>query len=259
MRMPFTRLAATLLGAGSLALLACGSSDKLSAACKDQIALNQGVTQLFMRTPALQTGRPVPKAAVPQLRADYDRFVATPLAKFEKDAPDKISADVRSAAATARGLREGNVSGLMAPQFMATTARIDGYLFDKCSGEKSDVKGVDYGFQGLKASYPAGTVRFKLDNVGKEEHEMALLRRKPGVTESFAQLFKLPMAQAQSKVDFVGSADGVPPGKASYAALNLTPGQYVAVCFIPQGSTPGKQGKGPPHVALGMQKSFSVK
>ncbi|MDQ6751330.1 MAG: hypothetical protein M3Z33_11330 [Actinomycetota bacterium] len=48
-------------------------------------------------------------------------------------------------------------------------------------------------------------------------------------------------------------------GKAGYDALKLIPGQYVAVCFIPKGSTPGQEGNGPPHLVLGMQKQFTVK
>lgn len=260
MRYGSTRLAAAaVLGAGSLALVACGSSDKVTTACKSQIAVNQGFLQLFTQTPALQGNGPPPKSAIPQIRANFDRYVEAPLAKFEKDAPSAISSDLKSAAAAARGIGTGNVAAFMSPQIQAKGNRIDAYFFEKCSGEKGDVKGVDYAFQGLKTSYPAGAVRFKLDNVGKENHEMVFLRRKPGVTESFAQILKLPQSQAQSKVDFAGSVDNVAPGKVGYDSLELTPGEYVAVCFIPKGSTPGKAGKGPPHAALGMEKRFSVK
>lgn len=260
MRIASTRLtAAAALGAGSLALVACGSSDKVATACKSQIAVNQGFRQLFTQTPALQGNGPPPKSAIPQISANFDRYVAAPLDKFEKDAPAAVASDVKAAVAAGRGVREGDVAGLMSPQIQAKANRFDAYFYDKCSGEKGDVKGVDYAFQDLKSSYPAGTVRFKLDNAGKENHEMVFLRRKPGVTESFAQIVKLPQSQAQPKVDFIGSVDNVAPGKSGFESLQLTPGQYVAVCFIPKGSTPGKQGKGPPDAALGMVKQFSVK
>ena len=43
------------------------------------------------------------------------------------------------------------------------------------------------------------------------------------------------------------------PGQTGWAHLDLTPGDYVAVCFIPSAAHEGK-----PHFALGMVKGFTV-
>ena len=263
---PIRLTAAALLATAGLAgLAACGDDDdggadaKLTAGCKADDALNDGITKFFNQTPALQGDGPPPKSATPQIRANYDRFVAGPVAQLQRDAPEEVAGDVKSAVADFRGVRNGDFSKVMAPAFENKTRRIDAYFFDNCEGTKSAVKGVDFAFQGLEDSYDAGRVRFKLDNAGKEVHEMAILRRKPSTKESFDQLLALPQRKAESKVDFVTSADGVEPGKASYANAVLAPGDYLAVCFIPQGSTPGKEGKGKPHFQLGMKQEFTVK
>ncbi|MGI8592804.1 MAG: hypothetical protein ACR2ML_00250 [Solirubrobacteraceae bacterium] len=254
-----------LLAAGCLGVVAAcgdddgGSSDKNAAACKSDNAVNAGFDKLFSQTPALQSDKPPSKKDVPKIRANYDKFVAGPLAQFQKDAPPEIAGDVKSAVAGTKGLRKGDTSFFMTPEFQAKTTRIDGYIYDNCDGEKTEVKGPDYAFEGLEDSYPAGLRRFKLQNTGKEVHQMVILERKPGVTESFDQILKLPQSKAMSKVDDVAEASPVGPGKASYTSADLTKGEYIAVCFLSKGTTSlGKEGKGPPHFVLGMKKEFKV-
>jgi hypothetical protein len=67
------------------------------------------------------------------------------------------------------------------------------------------------------------------------------------------------------------------PGATSYGAADLTPGRYIAVCFLPDGATPevlmqldeaGVDGPedslpagvevGPPHYTIGMTHEFNV-
>ncbi len=99
-----------------------------------------------------------------------------------------------------------------------------------------------------------------MQNTGKEVHEMQIARLKPGVTKTFAQILKLPLNQADKYVEQVTGADPVPSGQSSYASANLAAGQYIAICFIPQGTTKlPPNGKGKPHYLLGMQKEFTVK
>jgi hypothetical protein len=62
------------------------------------------------------------------------------------------------------------------------------------------VTGVDFAFDGVKPAYPAGLTRIKFVNGGKEVHEMVILRRKPGVRQSFAQLLKLPTSRLATRV-----------------------------------------------------------
>jgi hypothetical protein len=57
------------------------------------------------------------------------------------------------------------------------------------------------------------------------------------------------------------------PGQTSYSALDLEPGNYVVVCFLPKGSTQdawdemmagGPEPDGQPHAMLGMTAEFEV-
>ncbi len=257
---------AGLLATGCLGLVAaCGDDDdgadaKTTAACKANIAIDQGFQMLFEQTPALQDDKPPTKAQLPKVKSNYDKFVAGPVAEFERNAPEEIAGDTEKLVAAAKKFRAtGDASQFESPAFMTAGANVDTYLYDNCDDEKTEVKGPDYKFEGLEDSYPAGVRRFKLDNTGKEAHEMIILSRKPGVTESFDQILKLPEEKAQSKVDFAGSADTIDPGKASYGIADLKPGEYIAVCFLPKGTTSlGKEGKGPEHHTLGMKKEFKV-
>lgn len=261
-----TRLAGVaLLAAGCVAgFAACGDDDdegggdSIAAACKADSDLNAGVERFFQSTPALQGDGPPPKSATPQIRANYDRLVAGPIARLQREAPEEIKDDVNSAVADFSRVRNGDFSKVEAPAFEQKTGRIDAYFFDNCEGQKSEVEGLDFAFDGVEKTYETGPTRFKLDNTGKEVHVLVVVRRKPGVRESFDQILALPEERARAKVDEVGGTDDAEPGKQSYGSFNLTPGDYIAICPIPVGSTPGKEGKGPPHFVRGMKTEFSV-
>ena len=87
---------------------------------------------------------------------------------------------------------------------------------------------------------------------------MVILGRKQGATESFDQLLALPEQEASQRVEEKGGSFPVDPGQQGYVTTTLTPGDYLMVCFLPQGSTDGREGNGPPHFALGMKREFKV-
>ena len=47
--------------------------------------------------------------------------------------------------------------------------------------------------------------------------------------------------------------NGLDAGRAGYATLDLTPGEYAAICLVPDPAS------GTPHVHLGMVKGFSIR
>jgi len=51
----------------------------------------------------------------------------------------------------------------------------------------------------------------------------------------------------------VGGAQAMAIGQSNFVELELTPGQYVALCFVPDPAT------GQPHLVLGMITSFAVR
>ena len=148
------------------------------------------------------------------------------------------------------------------------------------------VTAQDYHFEGLPTSVPAGT-SLTLTNAGHEVHEMIIVRKNDGVTESFDELLQLPDEEAFQKITVAGILVAAPGESASMGMDAMgTPspmtaitvaqeGEYLAVCFIPQGTTEmpdfsaeappsadtaaaSSAPQGPPHVLLGMKQEFTV-
>ena len=145
------------------------------------------------------------------------------------------------------------------------------------SGPVTTVVGTEYAFSGLPETVPAGTT-FGFDNQGAELHQLLVVQKNEGVTESWDELMALPEAEANSKVTFIGKLIAG-PGKASPDTFAIAePGDYFAVCFIPQGAThdptvsfdpmaaadpsavapSGEPVGGTPHAFLGMRQEFTV-
>ncbi|MBM2826802.1 MAG: hypothetical protein HW403_866 [Dehalococcoidia bacterium] len=101
------------------------------------------------------------------------------------------------------------------------------------------------------ATLAAGKSVVKVVNAGPQLHEWNLLKLAPGKTvDDVGKFFSSPAGPPPFQS--AGGFNGVQKDSAGYALLNLTPGQYVAICNIPDPS------KDQPHSALGMVKQFSV-
>jgi len=144
------------------------------------------------------------------------------------------------------------------------------------TGETITITGVDYAFEGVPTSVPVGTT-FGFDNQGTELHEMAVLRKNDDVTMSFEEILQLPDAEAFTMVTPVGQTFSA-PGEMAEGEVNLSQeGEYIMLCFIPQGTvdlpstSPGTSpaaespaaaspaaSPGPPHFVLGMLQMFEV-
>ena len=148
------------------------------------------------------------------------------------------------------------------------------------------VTAQDYHFEGLPSSVPAGT-SLTLTNAGHEVHELLVVRKNDGVTESFDELLALPQEEALQKVTVTGILFAA-PGESAAMGMDATgapspmtaitvaqEGEYLAICFIPQGTTempdfsaqaappsgaPAASAapQGPPHFLLGMKQEFTV-
>lgn len=124
----------------------------------------------------------------------------------------------------------------------------------------------DFAFGHLPDVVRAGRHLWKVVDTGRQLHEMVINRLSPGVTfeQARAMLASSEGASAPSGaqpapaptgVPFVGVAGVAPmsPGETNWAIVDLTPGDYFAVCYIPDVKT------GAPHFALGMIAPFTVK
>ena len=134
------------------------------------------------------------------------------------------------------------------------------------SGSAVEVVGVDYAFQGIPPTATVGT-SFSLRNEGQEAHELVLVRKNPDVTLSFDELLALPEDQAFNQVAFLGQVAANPGETAPGTVTADAPGDYLAICFIPQGLTQLPEGSlgpeaslpaGAPHFTLGMRQEFTV-
>jgi hypothetical protein len=92
---------------------------------------------------------------------------------------------------------------------------------------------------------------------------MVLIRRNEGTTEPWEEVLGLPEEEAMTKVTPLGAAFVGPVGSSETLVADLTPGEYIAICFISAGTTVGEdgsftEGAGQPHFMLGMQAEFIV-
>lgn len=110
----------------------------------------------------------------------------------------------------------------------------------------------DYGFTGPDR-IPAGVTTMQVVNKGQDLHHIQLLKLQQGKTaEDFHAAMAADPSRTPAWVKFVGGPNAVIPGRDSAATMNLTEGDYLLICLIPD-----KQGV--PHVALGMHKPLSVR
>lgn len=108
----------------------------------------------------------------------------------------------------------------------------------------------DYDF-GLPQSISPGKHTFKVTNTGPQLHEVEIVRLAPGKTLKDFETWYDKM-QGPPPGEPLGGGNGMVPGREEYFTMDLTPGNYLAICFFPD----TKDGK--PHFAHGMVKEFTV-
>jgi uncharacterized cupredoxin-like copper-binding protein len=113
------------------------------------------------------------------------------------------------------------------------------------------IKAKDYGFEAPE-QIEAGLVKINLVNEGQEPHHAQLVRLNDGVTlEQFQAALQEGEAAAFPLVTFPGGPGLIDPSLGSQVTLELTPGQYLLMCFVASHD-------GTPHLAKGMIKPFKV-
>jgi hypothetical protein len=156
------------------------------------------------------------------------------------------------------------------PDFDAAYGEMITFVKDNCGFTDVSITTSEYAFGGLPTELAAGPAVFTVQNIGEEVHEVLVMRKNDGVTETAEEIIALPEEEAMAKVTMAGVAFGF-PGSTSFTTMDLAPGDYIAVCFLPQGATPelmaqmpeGPDGTmppeaGPPHAMAGMVQEFVV-
>lgn len=89
---------------------------------------------------------------------------------------------------------------------------------------------------------------------GRDTHELTILRLAPGKTAAqFLSWIQTGGNGPPPVVASAGGANALAPGLHLWVQLNLSPGDYVAVCFVPD-----DEGDHPPHAVLGMVQGFTA-
>lgn len=191
----------------------------------------------------LQGAKPLVDKVIPLVPAEIKKATDTLLAGFNQ------------------ALAGGDAEQIFeSPEAKAAEAQTHSFDLKNCGWAEVKVSTVDYDFKGLPKELPAGKTSFDLTNKGKELHEIVLLSKNAGVTESFDDLLALPEEEARTKVTGTSLAFA-PPGEDDYGVVDLAKGEYVAVCFIPEGLTSEEAEPSPdakPHFLLGMKQEITV-
>ncbi len=120
---------------------------------------------------------------------------------------------------------------------------------------KSDVSIVlkDFRFE-MPAEIKAGRLTWKVTNQGPQPHEIIIVKLLPGKTLDDVMAF-LQTYEGEPPVEdaAAGEVAVMGPGQTGWVNLDLSAGDYVALCHVPDAAT-GKE-----HAAMGMIQFFSVK
>lgn len=111
-----------------------------------------------------------------------------------------------------------------------------------------EVTATDYAFA-APDTIAAGPTIFHLANHGAEPHHISMFRFDSAHT--MQDMMSLPEGAAPGWLVAVGGPNAATPGDSVRATLNLEPGNYAMLCFIP--SADGK-----PHFMKGMVRPITV-
>jgi hypothetical protein len=143
-------------------------------------------------------------------------------------------------------LSMGAISGQASP-----TGTPDGATL---GGDETSVAFVarDYGFSGPDR-LPAGLTNIRIVNQGRDLHHIQFLKLLGGKTAAdFRAAIAADGSRLPNWVEYAGGPNAHVPGSQAAATVNLTEGDYVLICWIPDKN-------GVPHAVLGMQKALSVR
>lgn len=156
------------------------------------------------------------------------------LAQAESTAPPEIASQVQAVVAGTRAAVQsgGDVED---PNFEQNFNALQQYRYNSCGYTQLDVTGVEYEFQGLPKTLPAGNVAIRFTDTGAEIHELDVLRVKS--KDSAKKIAGMSEKDLAKKTASVGGTFAT-QGQTSYTVADLTkPGRYVAICHLPVGAT----------------------
>lgn len=239
---------------GSAALVATGAAVALglvASACGSKVEASPAWCAAIGELDATlaQIGQPDPEA-VRTAFSDLESAATT----IAERAPRRVKT---AAAKIDRAIEAGAESGeptLFDPATSSAMADVHAHAAQKCAYTRVSVVATDYAFVGIPNRVKAGKVAFALDNQSKlEDHEIVLFVKSEGVDAPITELLALPEEEAMTKARPVGFTMAEADGH-NGLILDLEPGNYAAVCFVPVGGNE----EAAPHFVHGMVTDFVV-
>ena len=247
-------LAAVLLALVTLAT-ACGDSSTAKRGTTDSTATGAAGTTGFCAAAgrlvtALGSGGDPSKA----LKTAIDRAPG-PLAKDLSTLGEKFGTAASS----------GDDSAFLADDLRETASTTFAGIASNCDYQTANISATEYKFGGLPATLAAGPTAFHMTNRGSEVHEMLFYRRAKGTEGDIVSIVNDEPTVSDGRLEEIGVMLPAAPGEDSVLLVDLTPGDYVAVCFVAEGTTSmaqvaahaGGDASGD-HRSLGMIKAFTV-
>jgi plastocyanin/DNA-binding beta-propeller fold protein YncE len=111
---------------------------------------------------------------------------------------------------------------------------------------------LDFAFQ-MPAEIRAGQQIWKITNEGYQPHELTVIKLASGKTFQDVLSFFQVAEKSPQPFEFAGGMQALSSAKTGWLSFNLAPGDYVALCFVPDPETNQS------HVELGMVFPFVVK
>lgn len=110
---------------------------------------------------------------------------------------------------------------------------------------------LDFSFV-LPAAIAAGEQVWQVVNEGHEPHEIMIMQLAAEKDISDVMAF-LHAPAGEPPYTSIGGFQAITPGQTGWLKLDLAPGNYVAICYVPGSAT------GELHFAMGMTQAFTVK
>jgi hypothetical protein len=252
-------------GNGAAETTAPAETGDLAAFCEDYVVLAKA--SFGPPDPSVDaeaTAQRLQDNAPPEIADDVDDFVAA-LQEMggeeggEAPGPDDTATDDTATDDTGTDAEEGGEEDGPPPEeFITSSMAVGRYAAENCADDQIEVTAINYEYEGIPETLTAGEYGWLLDNEADEWHEIILVKRAEGATQSFEELLELPEEEAFQYIEIFGGAFAG-PGESSGVVTELVPGDYVAICFIPVGTTSlDFEGEGPPHFTEGMLHEFTV-
>ncbi len=257
----FTRAAAAAAAAVlTLGVAACGDDDDATdatdatvdenAAAADPAAFCDAVVDFNSAVFATEIEQDTPEEEIIAAGEELAPLFAT----IADNAPEALADTASELNDTVQPLLDGDAEAFNQDSTFETYTGFLSGAIESCDFDAVGVTAVDYAFEDVPATIPAGTVAFELTNASEaEEHEMIVMRKADGVTQSWTELLALEEEESEGLAEFT-TAGFAPPGGTGATMAELEPGSYVMVCFIPVGGAED----GPPHFSQGMVQEFTV-